>query len=374
MDYSKDKLFDIAGKFELGGTVSEIRRYGSGRINDTYLVTMQAWDNNKVILQRINGEVFSHPEWVMSNIRTVTDHIKDRLKQKNRITSGRRWEVPTLFSAKDGKDYIVDADNSFWRVMRFINAATFQEIRDEAHAREVGYGLGIFHSLISDLEADRLYDTIEGFHITPEYLRLFDSALEKRNVKNGSKDFSFCTDFISERRQWASVLEDAKKGKKLSLRPIHGDPKLDNIMFDDSGRAVSIIDLDTVKPGLIHYDIGDCLRSCCNNLGEDTNYTGDIYFRTDLCRAILQGYVSVAGSFLNENDYEYIYDSARLIAFELGIRFFTDYLAGNKYFKVIKEEDNLMRALVQFRLTESIESQEQDIRSIINSLKREIKQ
>lgn len=368
MDHSKEFLIGIAGKFDLNGDVLDVRRYGSGRINDTYLVTLRSAADNKIILQRINGEVFSHPEWVISNIRTVTGHIRARLEHDSRITSGRKWEVPGLFFARDGKDHVVDKDNFFWRAMRFIDAATFQEIRDEAHAREVGCGLGIFHSLISDLEAGRLYDTLEGFHITPEYLRLFDSALEKRKVKKGS-DFLFCTDFISERRQWASVLEDAKKGKKLSLRPIHGDPKLDNIMFDDSGRAVSIIDLDTVKPGLIHYDIGDCLRSCCNNLREDTNNTGDVYFRTDLCRAILQGYVSVAGSFLNDNDYAYIYDSARLIAFELGIRFFTDYLAGNKYFKIKKEEDNLLRALVQFRLTKSIEAQESDIRSIIEDLR-----
>ncbi|HDZ62111.1 MAG TPA: aminoglycoside phosphotransferase, partial [Nitrospirae bacterium] len=317
---------------------------------------------------------FSHPEWVISNICTVTGHIRARLEHDSRITSGRKWEVPGLFSAKDGKDHIVDKDNSFWRAMSFINAATFQEIRNQAHAREAGCGLGIFHSLISDLEAGRLYDTLEGFHITPEYLRLFDRALEKSNVKKRTKDFLFCADFINERRQWASVLEDAKKEEKLIIRPIHGDPKFDNIMFDDVGRAVSIIDLDTVKPGLIHYDIGDCLRSCCNNLEEDTNKTGDVYFKTDLCRAILQGYVSVAGSILNDNDYAYIYDSVRLIAFELGIRFFTDYLSGNKYFKIKKEEDNLLRALVQFRLTESIESQEQVIRAMINSLKREFDQ
>jgi hypothetical protein len=136
-----------------------------------------------------------------------------------------------------------------------------------------------------------------------------------------------------------------------------------------SGQAISIIDLDTVKPGLIHYDIGDCLRSGCNTLGEETGHWEEANFDPDLCRAILQGYLSMAKEFLTENDFFYIYDSIRLIAFELGLRFFTDYLKGNVYFKVRYPEHNLDRALVQFKLTESIESQEKAIRRIIREIR-----
>jgi hypothetical protein len=136
-----------------------------------------------------------------------------------------------------------------------------------------------------------------------------------------------------------------------------------------TGQAISIVDLDTVKPGLIHYDIGDCLRSGCNTLGEETKQWEKVHFDPDLCKAILQGYLSTAREFLTGNDFFYIYDSIRLIAFELGLRFFTDYLEGNVYFKVRHTEHNLARALVQFTLTESIESQEKAIRNIIQEIR-----
>ena len=154
------------------------------------------------------------------------------------------------------------------------------------------------------------------------------------------------------------------------MRTIHGDPKINNIMIsEETGKAVSIIDLDTVKPGLIHYDIGDCLRSSCNPLGEDTLDFDDVQFDTNLARSILDGYLSVAHQILTENDYNHIYDAIRLIAFEMGLRFFQDYLAGNVYFKVKHPEHNLNRALVQFKLTESIEAQESTIRQIITDYK-----
>jgi Ser/Thr protein kinase RdoA (MazF antagonist) len=176
--------------------------------------------------------------------------------------------------------------------------------------------------------------------------------------------------FVQERRNSVSVLEDAKDQNKLRLRPIHGDPKVNNIMIDEAtGQAVSIVDLDTVKPGLVHYDIGDCLRSCCNPLGEETTDFDAVCFETDLCQAILQGYLPLAQDFLDDNDYAFLYDAIRLIAFELGLRFFTDYLEGNVYFKAKNREHNLARAIVQFKLAASIEYQAAAIRTIIDDLR-----
>jgi len=166
------------------------------------------------------------------------------------------------------------------------------------------------------------------------------------------------------------ILENAREQGKLHLRPIHGDPKANNVLRDpDTGRAVGMVDLDTVKPGLVHYDIGDCLRSCCNPLGEETELWEDVRFDADLCRAVLQGYLSTARAFLSPADYEYLFDALRLLTFELGLRFFTDHLEGNVYFRTGREGHNLARALVQFRLTESIESQESAIRLIIRGLR-----
>jgi hypothetical protein len=145
---------------------------------------------------------------------------------------------------------------------------------------------------------------------------------------------------------------------------------VNNILFDRQTQlAVSVVDLDTVKSGLVHYDIGDCLRSGCNPVGEETNQWEDVQFDTELCQGILQGYLSMAQSFLSEYDYAYIYDAVRVITFELGLRFFTDYLAGNIYFHVKYPEHNLLRSLVQFRLVESIESQQTVINKIIKDIR-----
>jgi hypothetical protein len=160
----------------------------------------------------------------------------------------------------------------------------------------------------------------------------------------------------------------AKERGVLKLRPTHGDPKIANIMIDDAtGRGTCIVDLDTVKPGLIHYDFGDCMRSCCNPAGEEETDLSKVLFDTDLCRTIFRGYMAYAKDFLTVADRYYLYDSIRLIAFELGLRFFADYVAGDVYFKVRFEGQNLLRARVQLKLMESIETREAQIRGILEN-------
>jgi Ser/Thr protein kinase RdoA (MazF antagonist) len=302
-------------------------------------------------------------------MRIVTEHIYER-KRNSDIASVRDWKVPRVIRTHNGRDYCIASDNTFWRVIGFIeNTECFDTIEDSGKAMEVGSVLGIFHNLISDLPVEKLTDTLEGFHITPRYLNHYDQVMKKKKADK-SHETKYCEKFVNERRAWANILEDAKKYGKLPLRPIHGDPKISNILMDKtSGHAVSIIDLDTVKPGLIHYDIGDCIRSACNHLTEDAEEQWEsVKFDSDTCRSILQGYISQTEDFLSETDYEYLYDAIRLIAFELGLRFFTDYLEDNIYFKVRYPEHNLFRSLVQFRLTESIEMCERDIRKIIEDL------
>jgi Ser/Thr protein kinase RdoA (MazF antagonist) len=364
-----DNLFAVAEQFKPQGRVVDIREFGHGNINNTFLVTLDSKGEKHFILQRINTQVFHQPELVIQNMQICTEHIFQRL-QRAPLSSGRRWEVPSVLLTHDGQGLQLDPDGSFWRAISFIEGShSFDTIRDICYASEVGYALGIFHTLLSDLPPDRLSDTLKGFHITPLYLRHYKEILAKHNAGK-SAEVRYCLQFISERDAWAHVLENAKEKGKLRLRTIHGDPKVNNIMIETStGQAISIVDLDTVKPGLVHYDIGDCLRSGCNTLGEEIAQWEQVHFDPDLCKAILQGYFSVAREFLTKNDFSYIYDSIRLIAFELGLRFFTDYLEGNVYFKVRHPEHNLIRALVQLRLTESIESQEKDIRKIIQEIR-----
>lgn len=360
-------LISVAEQFDFGGKVLDVQRYGSGNVNDTFLVTLDSGFYGKAILQRVNQQVFRRPELIILNMRAFMDHIRADTSMAA-DPAERRWEMPDIIPTKGGADYFVDSEKGFWRATTFVaGAQTYDTIQSRHHAGEIGYALGKFHSLISGMATEKLYDTLEGFHITPRYLAHYDEVVANHSYPS-SPDVHYAANFVAQRRGWASVLEDAVARHELAIRPIHGDPKVNNIMIDDvTSQAVSVVDLDTVKPGLVHYDIGDCLRSCCNPLGEETCAFDAVRFETDLCQAILEGYLSQARYFLHDRDYAYIYDAVRLIAFELGLRFFTDYLEGNVYFKTKDAEHNLCRALVQFRLTESIEAQAGDIQAIISA-------
>ena len=359
------ELATIAKQFCPDARIVEVKEYGSGNVNDTYRVTFAA-DEKHFILQRINTRVFHHPELIMMNMRTFTEHVRGRLARE----SLNGWQVPQILPAQNGDSHFVDESGGFWRALSFIDSSrTYNEVRNLDHATQVGYALGKFHWLISDLGTDCLHDTLEGFHIAPRYLRHYDDVAAQHTLP-ASPQVDYCARFIESHRQNVAVLEDAKAQNKLRLRPIHGDPKVNNIMIDDGTRcAISMIDLDTVKPGLVHYDIGDCLRSCCNPLGEETPDFDAVRFDLDIGRAVLQGYLALGKQFLDENDYAYLFDAIRLLPFELGLRFFTDYVEGNVYFKVKHPDHNLSRALVQFKLTESIERQEREIRALIDGLR-----
>ncbi|HYW20094.1 MAG TPA: aminoglycoside phosphotransferase family protein [Nodularia sp. (in: cyanobacteria)] len=370
-------LITIAEQFTSQGQVTGIESLGNGNINDTLLVTLDSSEKKHFVLQRINTQVFRQPELVMQNMQILTDHVCDSYAalsaNRDRLQStapNRRWEVPRLLLTQNSQNLWIDQNNGYWRAMSFVeNAESFDTLPDSSHASEIGYALGMFHNLISDLPPDKLADTLPGFHITPVYLQHYEDILSKTHPYI-SPEVSYCLQFVNAHTTLANILEDAKATGKLPLRLMHGDPKINNVLFDTTThKAVSIIDLDTVKPGLVHYDIGDCLRSGCNPVGEETEEWEKVYFDADLCQGILQGYLDVAQAFLTENDYSYIYAAIRLITFELGLRFFTDYLAGNLYFKIKYPEHNLARALVQFKLTESIESQETKIRQIIADLR-----
>src|SRR5574341_1129022 len=356
----------IAEQFAPSRRIIDVHEFGNGNINDTYLVTIDADERSRAeekqfVLQRINTHVFKQPMLIMQNMRTFTEHMRRRAREE-----GHRWDMPRVLPAQDGQDFYLDGEGNFWRAISYVQGAkSFDTIRDISHAREVGYALGTFQYLISDLPTEKLADTLEGFHITPRYLRNFDRVFSQNGYKPNA-EVKHCLNFVEQRRSFAGVLEDARERGQLRLRPVHGDPKVNNVMVEDStGHAISLVDLDTVKPGLIHYDIGDCMRSGCNPLGEETEQWEAVHFDPEIGAAILEGYLAQARNFLTEADYEYLFDSIRLLTFELGLRFFTDHLAGNVYFKVKHSEHNLQRALVQFKLTESVEAHQAAIRNII---------
>jgi Ser/Thr protein kinase RdoA (MazF antagonist) len=352
------------------GRLAGIRPLGSGNVNDTYLAVFRThFSEERVVIQRINSKVFPRPDWIMENMSVLTQHCHEQL-MKEADDADRIWQIPRVIPCTNGKDCFVDEQGETWRALTLIASAESFEIAQGAeHAHECGTVLGQFHRLISGIDPERLHDTLPGYHETPGYLAKYDATMQTNSAQEliaDSEQASSLHKFVEARREFASVLQHALETGELQTRLIHGDPKVSNIMIDeDSGKGTSMIDLDTVKPGLIHYDFGDALRSLCNRVGEETNNLFDVAFDLDLCDAFVQGYMTYAKEFLSPNDQKYLYDSVRLITFELGLRFFQDYLAGNVYFKVRSPEQNLHRAQVQFKLCESIEIRKRQIKQLL---------
>ncbi|MBI4422088.1 MAG: aminoglycoside phosphotransferase family protein [Elusimicrobia bacterium] len=362
----------VAKRFEVAGRLVTVQPIAGGNVNDTYLAVFRtAFSEERVVLQRINRRVFRRPAWIMSNLRAVTDHVHRRLEREAK-GEDRVWQLPRIVRSRAGRDWHTDPSGGFWRALTLIaSASAHDRATGPEHAFEAGTVLGQFHRLLSDLEPARLRDTLPGFHVTPLYLRRYDETLrgpQARRRLRSSLEAARLARFIEERRAFAGALEEARARGELRLRLIHGDPKVNNILLDElTGKGTCIVDLDTVKPGLIHYDFGDALRSIANPAGEEELDLGKVFFDTGLCEAFVRGYLSRARAFLTAADRTHLFGAIRLIAFELGLRFFQDHLAGDRYFKVSHDGHNLHRARVQFRLCESIEVREPEIRRILEA-------
>jgi len=369
------ELTVLINKFNIKGRLVSLQPFGNGNINDTFLaIYRNTFTETQVILQRVNRKVFTQPKVIMSNMHEVTKHCHDKLEADAKAERDDRvWQMPRIIKAKDSKDFVIDEKGEVWRVItRIMSAHAFDVAQGPEHALECGAALGHFHYLISDLSPKTLVDPLPGFHITSGYLKKYDATIKTKEAKallGSSMEAKRLAKFIAERRDLALCLEKAEKKGELKKRMFHGDPKVNNIMIDDvTGKGTAMIDLDTVSPGLIHIDFGDALRSIANPAGEEETNLAKVIFDEDLATAFCKGYMHEAGAFLTDADREYLFDSIRLLPFELGLRFFQDYLAGNVYFKTSQPAQNLNRARVQFRLCESIEARERSIRNVLKRL------
>lgn len=333
----------IAGHF--ANSISAVTPLGNGLINDTFLVTSS--ETQPFILQRINRHVFPQPELITANLLVLNEHIQKQ--------TDVRLQMPAILRTTAGLATIIDEQGDYWRAQAFIaGTESLENLRDLADATQTGFALGHFHRLVSTLATGQLHDTLPGFHIAPDYLAHYETVSAETPVAVDP----FCADFIKAFTAYTDCLETAKQQGHLPLRVIHGDPKLNNFLFALDGNIISLIDLDTVKPGLVHYDIGDCLRSCCHN---PANHT----FNLGICAAILEAYLNQVSDFFTDADYDYLYPAIALLPFELGLRFYTDYLQNNCYFKVTYPEQNLHRAHEQFQLCTSVQQQRVAIEQII---------
>jgi Ser/Thr protein kinase RdoA (MazF antagonist) len=341
----------VARQFSIRGDFVSAEPYGSGHINDTFCVVFdQAGTRVRYIFQRINHHIFKQPVALMENIQRVTTHLGRALAPEP--DASRR--VLSLIPARDGQPFHRDDTGYYWRVYLFIeHARTYDAVESTAQAFAAARAFGRFQQLLADLPAPRLHDTIPDFHHTPKRFAALQHAIDQDAVNRAALAQPEI-DFALRHQPLTRVLLDAH----LPERVTHNDTKLNNVMLDDTtGEGVCVIDLDTVMPGLALYDFGDMVRTTTSPAREDERDLSKVTMQFPMFAALVKGYLSTASGFLTRAEKQLLAVSGQLITFEIGLRFLTDYLAGDTYFKVHREGHNLDRCRTQFRLVESIQQQ-----------------
>jgi hypothetical protein len=352
----------ILNQFEITGELAAVTPYGSGHINDTYCATyLDAGHPRRFILQRINSDIFKNPLALMKNIQRTTSHLSAQIQ--GQPDSERR--VLRLISACDSEWWHEDADGHYWRAYNFIeNSRTYDTVESANQAYQAAKAFGNFQRHLVKLPAPRLNETILNFHHTPQRLEALEHAIAA-DVMNRATMVRPEIDFVLARRAMVSVLLDAN----LPERVTHNDTKLNNVLLDNTtGEAVCVIDLDTVMPGLAPFDFGDMVRTTTSLAKEDEQDLSRVVMQYSMFEALICGYFEGAGGFLTKEEKDHLVLAGKLITFEQGIRFLTDYLAGDSYYKTHREGQNLDRCRTQFKLVESIEKQEEKMERLVRSI------
>lgn len=344
-----------ANAFDFGGpVVCDARHYGEGHINDTFVVWRE--DHSKrFILQRINTDTFTDPVGLMDNICGVTQHLREKILAAGGDPARETLNViPTL----SGAACHLDAEGGAWRAYDFVeDTICLQQVGSEADFRTVAETLGKFQNQLADYPASTLHETIARFHDTPNRYANFEKALAA-DALGRAKDIAPEVAFIHAREKDCHVLLDLLAAGEIPLRVTHNDTKINNVMLDeDTDHAVCVIDLDTVMPGLVLYDFGDMVRTVTPPTEEDEEDLSKVRMRMPMFQSIVEGYLQAAHGFLTQAEIDQLAFSGKLITLEIGIRFLTDYLEGDQYFKVSRPGHNLIRCRTQLKLVECIEQE-----------------
>jgi len=366
----KDRV-EIFKQFDIYGDLQSFQAFGKGHINNTYLsVWNQAGTQVRYTHQRINKHVFKKPAEVVENIRHITEHIAAKLAAdtdikanvggyflvEDTISASRR--VLTLVPTKDGRFFYVDRDGEYWRTYLFIEkASTFEQMDSPALAHKVGAAVGIFQQQLSDYSGPPLYETIPDFHNMHSRYEQLDRAVAL-NTAGRLETVREELAFLEENRARGMILSDGLANGTLKRGITHNDTKLNNILFDDAtGEAICLIDLDTVMPGTVLFDTGDLIRTAANTACEDEQDLSKVHFDCNIFKALIGGYLSTVGGCLTAYEKSLIAESGRILTQIMAVRFLTDYLNGDIYYKTTRLTHNLDRARTQIALIKSMDSQ-----------------
>lgn len=362
------EIEDIINQFAIYGDLVSFKGFGTGHINNTYVsVFSQAGAQVRYTHQRINKNVFKKPDEVMSNINAVTKHIYGKLTAEKIPYASSK--VLSVVPARDGKLFVIDAAGDFWRTYLFVEQARSYEMLDSPKlAEKVGVAVGTFQQQLCDYKGPRLFDTIPKFHNMKWRYEQFDKALAK-DVKGLAQEVKTEIAFMHENRKRSLILTEGLESGKLHEGITHNDTKLNNILFDErTDEAICMIDLDTVMPGTILFDTGDLIRTATITGEEDETDLSKIRFDLDLFKSLIKGYMSIAGSFLSAYEKQLLAESGRCITHIMAIRFLTDYLNGDVYYKIARQHHNLDRCRTQMALIRSMDSHWTEIEHFLQAL------
>lgn len=361
INMEEKNLFQLVSHFDVQGTVKSVKPLGNGLINDTYKVAMNEENAPAYVLQRINNAIFKDVELLQSNIEAVTAHLRKKLEEKQVADIDRR--VLHFIKAQTGKTYWREADDTYWRMMRFIPDAFTYETVNEKYSHAAGLAFGEFEAALVDLP-QQLGETIPDFHNMELRARQLKEAVQNNPVKRLSVVESMVEELNRNMEEMCKA-EQLHRDGKLPKRICHCDTKVNNMMFDADGNILCVIDLDTVMPSYVFSDYGDFLRTGANFTAEDDPNLANVGFNMDIFKAFTKGYLTSAGAFLTPIEREHLPFAAKLFPFMQCVRFLTDYINGDVYYKIKYPEHNLDRAKNQLALFNSVCSHEEEMKNFI---------
>jgi len=358
----------IVSHFSIEGEYLGFEKDITGHINDSYIIRTTAAGHPGYFLQWINNYIFRDIEGLMNNISAVTSHLAAKLSENDALA----FKVLEIIPCTDGKKYYRDAEGQYWRLYTYFSGTHVYDVVENTQiAYEGGKAFGKFMSLLADLPAARLTETIPDFHNIEKRLGNFYHSLAT-DPANRVKDISAEINFVKQRAEQMLSIPSLIKAGRLPLRITHNDTKFNNILFDSHNQAVCIVDLDTVMPGSILFDFGDAIRTGANTAIEDEKDLTKVDINLPIYEAYTHGFIKSTRHTLTEVEMNNLAFSARFMTFIIGLRFLTDFVDGDPYFRTLYPEHNLDRAKVQFRLIEAMERNAERMHSIVlESLEKE---